>query len=124
MRVFNALLLKVATVLLLLCTVYTTGEPDLVTRDLCSCEHLEHCLQQDQYGDATSRVAIVSYAAPGTREFAIPDIEQFSVYHNALLMAYAERRGYMFRYFRSTAGMDVGNTTDSRWYKIKILEDA
>jgi hypothetical protein len=85
---------------------------------------LKHCLDQHPYRQVNSKVAIVSYASPGTREFAISDIEQFSVYQAALLTAYAERRQYTFRQLNSTVGMDLGNTTDSRWYKIKILEEA
>lgn len=85
---------------------------------------MRRCFQQYPYDQANSKVAIVSYAVPGTREFAISDIEEFSAYQAALLNAYAERRQYLFRQLNSTAGMDMGNTTDSRWYKIKILQEA
>ena len=42
-------------------------------------------------------VAIVTYASPGIGYFGVPDIVKYSSYMVAIMAAYAEQNGYLFR---------------------------
>ena len=89
---------------------------------------LRQCQQDDQLMkiDGSTRikgnVAVVTYSSPGQGEFSIPDIHEFSVYQQAVMSAYAENNGYMFRSFNESDDTKLfENTTDARWFKIKLL---
>ena len=57
--------------------------------------------------------------------FATHDIWDYTVYSYAVNQIYAEHHGYMFRHMDThSAGSDSLDPRDSRWNKVKILEEA
>ena len=88
-------------------------------------EELSSCLDQVKHNiDSSRTVTIVSFASPGVGEFSIPDIDQFAIYQRAIMTAYAEEHNYNFMPITSYNLSEFHGTTDSRWFKIKILLDA
>lgn len=88
-------------------------------------EKLKRCLNLHGHTIGRVPVSIISYASPGTGDFAIPDIEQFSVYQRAVVAAYAENNRYSFVHMDENIDLSkFEGTLDSRWFKIKLLLDA
>jgi hypothetical protein len=94
---------------------------------------LNECLEKatvlnGPFNGENADVAILSFAASTSAKegsFAIPDIDQFAVYQKAIMHAYAENNGYVFRQVTSMREVrGAENTTDARWMKVKLLLDA
>lgn len=60
-----------------------------------------------------SRVGIITFASS--------DIWSYSVYSSAIHQAYAEHNGYIYRCFDDGS---IYDTTDMRWVKVKVVEEA
>lgn len=70
---------------------------------------------EDQLGPSIL-VAIVTFAST--------NIWNYASYSSAINVAYAEAQGYMIKIFDENTFDDKSNGGDSRWNKIKIMEDA
>jgi hypothetical protein len=89
-------------------------------------KQLQNCLnKQQELTTKNGNVSIVTFSSSGRGHFAIPDIEEFAVYQRALLGAFAETNGFVFKHV--SGGVDFPafeEEPDARWLKIKILLDA
>ncbi len=87
---------------------------------------LRSCLQdQDQLMIRSSSMSIVTFSSSGTGDFSIPDIYEFAVYQRALISAYAENNGYVYKHIElQVDDPSFQGATDARWLKVKLLLDA
>ena len=87
---------------------------------------LQICLnKQQELTNKNGNVSIVTFSSSGNGHFAISDIEEFAVYQRALLGAFAETNGFVFRHIGEKVDFPAfEKEPDARWLKIKILLDA
>ena len=94
-------------------------QPDHLMESAISLSHvLNRNIEQhhrDQIGPSIL-IAIVTFASTNIRNYAS--------YSAAINVAYAEAQGYMIKIFDENTFDDKSNGGDSRWNKIKIMEDA
>lgn len=71
---------------------------------------------------ANSNISIISLASQGRGDHAIHDISLFAPFHQAIVGAYAEFKGYDFRMFSELpTEVAASNEPDYRWNKIPLL---
>ncbi len=71
--------------------------------------------QQQLRQDGTAHIGIVT--------FATKNIWEYTTYSFGIDQVYAEHRGYIFTHLNETSeGREAFDSRDSRWNKIKILE--
>lgn len=89
-------------------------------------EQLQLCLKsQEIYMVRDSAMSIITFSSSGTGDFAIPDISEFAVYQRALVSAYAENNGYIYKHIGNRVDDPTfQGATDARWLKVKLLLDA
>ena len=100
-----------------LCT--NIDHPDYLMESAISLSHVLNRNIEQHHGDHMGPSILVAIVT-----FASTNIWNYASYSSAINVAFAEAQGYMIKIFDENTFDDKTNGGDSRWNKIKIMEDA